>query len=369
MSLARNRKNKTDDNSKRVTHRDIKNVHKIKIDLITKENPYQPRLISKSLVEEAQEYRAMRKNYETYQINGNGAELYYEETFGPKFKETLKDKQFLSLVELADSIDETGELIQPITLLKFDNEYMVVAGHRRYYAHLVLNKQTIDAIVKNELSDNELYTIALSENVQREDLNVIEIALSIQNALNKGIFKNQAEVSRKTGLDKTKVTKYIKSLELPKDIVDDIKESNSIKDVDFLYQLNSLKDETIIYEIYGNVKSGYMTRKDAQKEIKNIKNIKKIDTKCNNLDDINKKRQELANNLNKTVDSIVDAKDILIERDISGIKNFIAKLDDKLDLSNNVTEEDIYKAFSVIKKAVDSEFKELVDQCLEEVIS
>ena len=84
-----------------------------------------------------------------------------------------------SLRELADSITELG-IIQPITLRKVgDEKYQIIAGERRYRASILAQKSTIPAYIL-EASDENTMEMALTENIQREDLNAMEIALAYQ---------------------------------------------------------------------------------------------------------------------------------------------------------------------------------------------
>ena len=86
-----------------------------------------------------------------------------------------------SIIELANSIKKHG-LLQPIILIKDKNEYILVAGERRLRAIKELNKGKIKAIVV-DYSLSDLREYALIENIQREDLNPIEIAISLKNQI------------------------------------------------------------------------------------------------------------------------------------------------------------------------------------------
>ncbi|MBR6539038.1 MAG: ParB/RepB/Spo0J family partition protein, partial [Bacteroides sp.] len=87
-----------------------------------------------------------------------------------------------ALQELADSIAEIG-IIQPITLRKIsDNEYQIIAGERRFRASQIAKLNTIPAYIRTA-DDENVMEMALIENIQREDLNAVEIALAYQHLL------------------------------------------------------------------------------------------------------------------------------------------------------------------------------------------
>ena len=87
-----------------------------------------------------------------------------------------------AMQELADSIAEIG-IIQPITLRKMDNDtYQIIAGERRWRASQMAGLTTIPAYIRTA-DDEHMMQMALVENIQREDLNAIEIALAYQNLM------------------------------------------------------------------------------------------------------------------------------------------------------------------------------------------
>lgn len=116
---------------------------------------------------------------------------------------------------LAESIKEKG-LIQPIIVKVDGSGYMIIAGHRRYKAYKLLGKQSIPCIIKSEaLTDTDLTELALIENLQREDLNALEIADSLYQLRElRGI--NQQEIATITGYSKGNVSKYIQLFEAVK---------------------------------------------------------------------------------------------------------------------------------------------------------
>ena len=126
-----------------------------------------------------------------------------------------------SLEELAESIKNYG-LVQPITLQKTsEEEYVIVAGERRYRAFKMLNKPSIPAYVR-EPGDEKLLALALIENIQREDLNPVEIALSYRRLMEEYGITQEALADR-VGKKRSTISNYIRLLKLPPEIIQSLK--------------------------------------------------------------------------------------------------------------------------------------------------
>lgn len=121
-----------------------------------------------------------------------------------------------SLEELAESIRHIG-VIQPITLrLETDGSYMIIAGERRYRAAAMAGLQSVPAYVR-KVSDDSVMEMALIENIQREDLNDIEIALAYQQLMTRNGLK-QDEVALRVGKSRTTVANFVRLLRLPAEV-------------------------------------------------------------------------------------------------------------------------------------------------------
>lgn len=117
-----------------------------------------------------------------------------------------------ALEELASSIRELG-LIQPITVRKLDfNRYQLVSGERRYRASKLIGLQTIPAYIRIA-NDQESLEMALVENIQRQDLDPIEIALSYQRLIDE-IQLTQEKLSERVGKKRSTITNYLRLLRL-----------------------------------------------------------------------------------------------------------------------------------------------------------
>ena len=127
-----------------------------------------------------------------------------------------------ALEELAQSIKEHG-VISPITLRKnSSNNYMIIAGERRYRASKMAGLETIPAYVRTA-KDEQVMEWALIENIQREDLNAIEIALAYQKLMADHEL-TQEKMADRVGKKRATVANYLRLLKLPAEIQIGIKE-------------------------------------------------------------------------------------------------------------------------------------------------
>lgn len=121
-----------------------------------------------------------------------------------------------ALNELAESIKVHG-IIQPITVRRLShNQYQLISGERRYQASKLAGLKQIPAYVRTA-NDQQMLEMALIENIQRENLNPIEISLSYQRLLSECNLK-QEELGERVGKNRTTVTNYLRLLKLPPDI-------------------------------------------------------------------------------------------------------------------------------------------------------
>ena len=117
-----------------------------------------------------------------------------------------------ALQELAGSIKELG-VIQPITVRKFEgNKFQLVSGERRFRASKLIGNTTIPAYIRLA-NDQEMLEMALVENIQRKDLDPIEVALSYQRLIDE-IDLTQEEMSVRVGKKRSTITNYLRLLKL-----------------------------------------------------------------------------------------------------------------------------------------------------------
>ncbi len=119
----------------------------------------------------------------------------------------------VALNELADSIKVQG-LIQPITVRKLGaNKYQLISGERRFRASKLAGLTQIPAYIRSA-NDQQMLEMALIENIQRENLNAIEVALSFQRMIDEVGLK-QEQLGERVGKNRTTVTNYLRLLKLP----------------------------------------------------------------------------------------------------------------------------------------------------------
>lgn len=122
----------------------------------------------------------------------------------------------VALEELSESIKVQG-IIQPITVRKLsDSEYQLISGERRFQASKLANLKSIPAYIRTA-DDQQMLEMALIENIQRENLDAIEIALSYQRLLDECELK-QEQLGERVGKNRTTVNNYLRLLKLPPDI-------------------------------------------------------------------------------------------------------------------------------------------------------
>lgn len=120
------------------------------------------------------------------------------------------------LAELSDSIRANGVIV-PITLRKIDDaHYQIIAGERRYRASKMAGLTKIPAYIR-AANDEQTHVMALIENIQRDDLNAIEIALGYQKAMNDFVL-TQEQLSEKVGKKRATIANFLRLLKLPAEI-------------------------------------------------------------------------------------------------------------------------------------------------------
>lgn len=183
-----------------------------------------------------------------------------------------------ALDELAASIREIG-IIQPITLHQIsENRYMIIAGERRWRASQLAGLTTIPAYVRT-LDDASIMEMALVENIQREDLNVIEVALAYQQLM-EGEGMTQEKVSQRVGKSRTAVTNTLRLLRLPAQVQMALqKKQLEMGHARALLSLDSPSQQVRVFNEI--VKNGYSVRK-VEELIQQIKNGEDVKTAVKN---------------------------------------------------------------------------------------
>ncbi len=181
-----------------------------------------------------------------------------------------------ALQELAESIRVMG-IIAPITLRKVsDDRYQIIAGERRWRASQMAGLTAIPAYIRT-VEDENVMEMALVENIQREDLNAIEIALAYQH-LADTTGMTQAKISERVGKSRAAVTNYMRLLKLPAPVQMALKDKQI--DMGHARALLALESPTQQIKLFKEVqKQGYSVRK-VEEMVQMLKNGETIqDTK------------------------------------------------------------------------------------------
>ena len=179
-----------------------------------------------------------------------------------------------ALKELAASIHEIG-IITPITLRQtVDGKYQIIAGERRWRASQMAGLKSVPAYIRTAEDDN-IMEMALVENIQREDLNAIEIALAYQH-LSETTGMTQERISERVGKSRTSITNYLRLLKLPAQIQMTLK--NKEMDMGHARALLSLESPSAQLKLFKEVqRNGYSVRK-VEEMVQMLKNGENLQT-------------------------------------------------------------------------------------------
>ena len=209
----------------------------------------------------------------------------------------------VALQELADSIQQIG-IIQPITLRQMPSgRYQIIAGERRWRASQLAGLTTLPAYIRT-IADENVMEMALVENIQREDLNDIEIALAYQHLL-EGEGMTQERVAKRVGKSRTAVANYLRLLKLPAQV--QMALQNNEVDQGHARALLSLDSPSAQIKLFKDIlKNGYSVRKveELVKQWKNgddINGSKKVSVKAKPSKEFEVLRQRLAGFFNTRV--------------------------------------------------------------------
>jgi ParB family chromosome partitioning protein len=171
-----------------------------------------------------------------------------------------------ALQELADSIREIG-IIQPITLRKMDDAtYEIIAGERRWRASQMAGLTSIPAYIRTA-DDENVMEMALIENIQRQDLNAVEIALAYQHLLEQYEL-TQDRLSERVGKKRATITNYLRLLKLPALI--QMALQNREIDMGHARALLSLDNPTLQLKVFAEIKRDHLSVRKVEELVKRL---------------------------------------------------------------------------------------------------
>lgn len=209
-----------------------------------------------------------------------------------------------ALHELAVSIREIG-IIQPITLRQItENKFQIIAGERRWRASQLAGLKAIPAYIRT-IKDENVMEMALVENIQREDLNAVEIALAYEHLL-EGSGMTQEKVSERVGKSRTAITNYLRLLKLPAQVQMALQKKEI--DMGHARALLAIDSPSLQIKLFKEIlKNGYSVRKveELVQALKNGEDIesskKKIIARSQLPEEFNELKTRLASFLNTKV--------------------------------------------------------------------
>ena len=222
----------------------------------------------------------------------------------PNPNQPRRDFDHETLEELAASISQIG-IIQPITLRQIDEQrYQIIAGERRWRASQIAGLDSIPAYIRT-ISDENIMEMALVENIQREDLNAIEIALAYEHLLDaEGM--TQEKVSARVGKSRTAITNYLRLLRLPAQVQIALQKKEI--DMGHARALLAIESPSLQIKLFNEVvKNGYSVRKveEMAQMLKNGEDVesgqKKIVAKTKMPEEFNVLRNHLSDFLQTKV--------------------------------------------------------------------
>lgn len=171
------------------------------------------------------------------------------------------------ILELSESIKSNG-IIQPLILRKVDNEYVIVAGERRWRAAKSIGIKKVPAIIM-DLTEKQILEISLIENIQREDLNSIEEALAYKKLIN-DFNLTQEELSKRIGKSRVTITNTLRLLNLSEDVQQYIIEG--VISEGHGRALLGINDSKVQYELAQNVIDDKLSVRELEVLIRKLKN-------------------------------------------------------------------------------------------------
>ena len=203
---------------------------------------------------------------------------------------------------LVVSIKELG-IIQPITVRKInEDKYEIISGERRYRASKLANLDSMPCYIKAVENDTDLLKLSLVENVQRVDLDPIEIALTYERLINEYNLDIES-ISRLVGKDRSTISNYVRLLKLDPIIQSGIRDG--FISMGHGRALINIDDKKIQIEIYKKIISSKLSVRQTEKIVRGNKTI----TSNNSKSDVSKIYLDATNKFEKFFDSQVTLKE------------------------------------------------------------
>jgi ParB family chromosome partitioning protein len=195
-----------------------------------------------------------------------------------------------ALNELAESIRTQG-IIQPLTVRKMAaDRYQIISGERRYRASKIVGLQSVPAYVR-VANDQAMLEMALVENIQRENLNALEISISYQRLIEECKF-TQEQLAERVGKDRSTVTNYLRLLRLPPQVQTAIRDgkismghARAIIGVDDVGLQLKLLNDILSNDLSVRKAENLVRAKNPKRPSRDVKNRTALDIELRNIED------------------------------------------------------------------------------------
>lgn len=209
-----------------------------------------------------------------------------------------------ALQSLSQSIKEQG-VIQPITVRKLGyDKYQLISGERRLRASVIAGLETIPAYIR-VADDSQMLEMAIIENIHREDLNAIEVALSYQRLIDECDMK-LADIAQKVSQDRSTITNFIRLLKLPPVIQVAVRDKTI--SMSHARSIINIDDDAIQLEIFDKIVQQGLSVREAEILAQQLQNPRKPDKKIKEKDKLPIKYQEIKNSLSLKLQTQIDLK-------------------------------------------------------------
>ncbi|GAB6927966.1 stage 0 sporulation protein Spo0J [Paenibacillus sp. JCM 10914] len=177
-------------------------------------------------------------------------------------RKTFNDE---AIQELAESIRQHG-VIQPIIVRSVLKGYEIIAGERRFRASQYCGKATVPAVVRS-FSDQQVMEIALIENLQRENLNAMEIAVAYQGLMEQ-FSLTQEELSLKVGKSRSHIANFLRLLSLPEEVKDNV--SRGTLSMGHARAIVGIKDPLLVKQLAKQCIEQEWSVRELEEAVKNL---------------------------------------------------------------------------------------------------
>ena len=215
-----------------------------------------------------------------------------------------------ALQELSDSIAQKG-VLEPLLVVPKDNYYMIISGERRWRAAKKAAVKEVPVIIRDDLNEQEILEIQLIENIQREDLNPIEEALTYKRLLEEFHLK-QDEVAERVSKSRTAVTNSMRLLKLDERVQQMVIDGRL--NTGHVRPMLSISDGDRQYEFAIRCFDEKMSARDVEKEVKKLQNEGKKTSKDNEVK-IDPQLQAIYGEIEENMKKIFGTKVSIIPKD------------------------------------------------------